>query len=65
MAREEDKFASEVRQMFRTNEGQNVLREMELRYCRSIFDENGNKLAYNAGQSDLVMFLKELSEDGG
>ena len=65
MAREEDKFASEVRQMFRTNEGQNVLREMELRYCRSIFSENGNKLAYNAGQSDLVMFLKELSEDGG
>ena len=65
MAKEEDRFASEVRQIFRTVEGLNVLMELELRYCRSIFDENGNKLAYNAGQSDLVMFLKELTEDGG
>jgi len=29
-----------------------------------VFDENSNRMAYKVGQSDLVQFLKELTEEG-
>ncbi len=61
---EEDRFAARVHELFRGILGQDVLRELELRHCRRVFDENSNRMAYKVGQSDLVQFLKELTEEG-
>jgi len=34
-----------------------------LRYCRVLFHENPYRMGFNCGQSDLVMFLKSLTEE--
>lgn len=57
------KFHADVQRVFLTNEGQRVLHEMELRYCRANFDENPYTTARNCGQADLVNFLKSLTEE--
>lgn len=53
----------EAAQYLRTAGGQELLHALELAYCRKVFDENPTKLAYKAGQHDLVKLLKDLSEE--
>ena len=57
------KFQADVQRLFKTPEGERVLHEMELRYCRANFDENPYVTARNCGQADLINFLKALTEE--
>ena len=60
--KEEDKFEADVTRLFSSELGEAVLNELELRYCRRLMQPDAHRTAYAVGKSDLVMFLKELSE---
>ncbi len=61
--REEAQFQKAVRDLFNTNDGQFVLEELQAQYCRKMFNENPYRMAHNCGQSDVVMLLKQITEE--
>ena len=60
---EADKFPGRVKALFRSQLGRDVLKALEWTYCQKVFDENSNRMAFKVGQSDLVQFLKDLTEE--
>lgn len=48
---------------FNTGAGQDLLDELELQFCRSVFSRETNQMAYNCGQSDLVQLLRTLTSE--
>ena len=63
MSREEDIFHADVKRSFSEPHGQRVLDELTATYCRKVYDDNPYKMAYKAGQSDLVQRLITLVEE--
>ena len=62
MSREENIFHADVKRAFSEAHGQRVIEELVAKHCRKVYNDNPFRMAYNAGQSDLVQHLVSLIE---